>query len=116
MTERLVISNTSGLNREENPCLLKQSLEKSWKTALNQSGWAKYGVYYLDLASVWRVCKVYIKESSAAFTAAEPLIFHTKLSAPLIELNKNAVDALTTDLATEIYRKLRRVEAASAAK
>ena len=44
-----------------------------------------------------------------------PITFPTKLSAPMIELNKNSEDALTTALATELASKHRYAESTSAA-
>ena len=98
ITERLVLGNTDGLNRESFTCILKQSLEKARKTFLNQSGWAQYGVSPFDLAPVWLVRKEDIEAAAAALAVAEPLAFPTKLSAPLTYLNANSIDALTTTL------------------
>ena len=84
-------------------------------TVLNHLGWENSVLYTFDRALFWRVRKVDIKASAAAFSAAEPLISPTKLSAPLIDLNANAVDALTAALATELARKHRRAGAVCAA-
>ena len=70
----------------------------------------RYGTHYMGLGStlfnrypVWRVHKVYIKASDAAFLAvAEPLTSPNKIvCAPLTELDANGVDTLTTALTTE---------------
>ena len=113
MTERLVLDNTKGLKREDFPCLLKKSLEKECMNILNQSGWENSGVYNFYRYPFWCVHKLDIKSSAAALAAAGPLISPTKSSAPLIELNANAVDALTTDIATELSNKRRRAELTS---
>ena len=114
MTERLVLGNTDGLKREDFTCLLKQHLEKACMTVLNQSGWEKYWVYIFDYDPFWRVREVDIKASAGEFDGAEHLTYPTKSSATLIDLNANYVDALTTDIATEVARKYRRAESTSA--
>ena len=73
-------------------------------------------MYHFERATVWRVLKVDIKAYAAALAVAEPLTSATKLSVPLIDLNANSVDALTTNLATEFTHKRRRAEATSSAK
>ena len=70
-------------------------------------------LYPFDFAPVYSVHKIDIKVPDVALGAAEPLTSPTKVSAPLIELNTNAVDFLTTTLATELSCKHRRVEATS---
>ena len=70
-------------------------------------------MYPFYRAPVRRVRKVYIRASAAALTTAETLTYTTKLSAPLTELNSNALDALTTAVSTELARKHRRAEAKS---
>ena len=72
-------------------------------------------MYPFDRAPFWRVCKLDIKAYVSAFATAEPITFPTKYSAPLIELNKNAVYDLTTALATELACKHRCAEVTSAA-
>ena len=72
-------------------------------------------MYPFEHAPVWILCKVYIKATDAAFAADATLTSPTKSFAPLIEMNENDVDALTTTLATELYRKHRHAEATSAA-
>ena len=71
-------------------------------------------MYPFDRDIVWHVRKVYIKESAASLAAAESLTFPTKLSAPLTELNSNAVYSLTTDIEIELSHKRRRAEVTSA--
>ena len=110
-----MLSNTDGLKREEFPCLLKQSMKKACMTVLNRSGWENSGVYPFEHAPVWRVHKVDIKVSAAEFAAAAPLTPPIKSSVPQIDLNTNAMDALTTALATELDRKHRRAETISTA-
>ena len=56
-----------------------------------------------------------VKSSSAALDADETLKFPTKSSAPLVDMNANSVDDLTTALATELACKHRHTEAVSAA-
>ena len=73
-------------------------------------------MYPFERAAAWLVCKVDIAAAAAALSTAEPLTSRTKLSAPLTDLNANAVDALTTALATKLVHKLRHVEETSAAK
>ena len=114
MTERLVLGNTGGLKKEYFTCTLNQYLEKACTTVLNQSGWEKYWVYIFDHDPVWRLRKVDIKASDEAFDAATPLTSPTKSSVPLVDLNANSADALTTDKATELARKHRRAESTSA--
>ena len=64
-------------------------------------------MYTFDRDPFCFVRKVYIKAYDASFTVAEPLTFPTKSYASLIELNINAVDSLTTDLANELACKQR---------
>ena len=94
---------------------MKQSMEKACPTDLNRSGWENSGVYPFEHAPVWRVHKVDIKVSAAEFAAAAPLTPPIKSSVPQIDLNTNAMDALTTTLATELDRKHRRAETISTA-
>ena len=72
-------------------------------------------MYPIECATIWKERKVDIKASAAAFSAAAPLTFPTKCSAPLIDLNTNYVEALTTALAPELVCKHRLAEETSAA-
>ena len=65
--------------------------------------------------TLWRVHKVDIAAYAAALSVAEPPTFPTKSSASLTDLNENAVDSLTTALATEFVRKQRCVQVTSTA-
>ena len=60
-----MLGNTDGINREDFPCLMKQSLEKACTTVPNISGWTQYGVYTFDHDTVWRVSKVDIASADA---------------------------------------------------
>ena len=111
MTESLVIGNTNGFKREDFPCLLKKSLYKACMTVLNISGWENSGVYPFDSAQIWSVRNIDIKKYAAAFAASTPLTFTTYVSVLLIDLNVNAMNDLTTSLATELACKHRRSEA-----
>ena len=70
-------------------------------------------MYPCDHAPFCRVRKVYITASAAALAATEPIISPTKSFEILTEMNINDVDALTTDLSTELARKRIRAEANS---
>ena len=70
-------------------------------------------MYPFDYSPVWNVYKKDIVADSAALDVAEPLTFLTKLSAPLTEMNKNAVDALNTAIVTEVTRNHRCAETTS---
>ena len=113
MTESLELGNTNSLKREDLSCILKQFLEKACTTVLNISGWAHSVVYSFYRAPVRRVRNIYIEASAAALTTSEPLTYPTKYSVPLTDLNSNAVDALTTAVATDLAHKHRRAEAIS---
>ena len=95
-----MLGNTNSLKREYFYYLLKQYMEKACTNVLNKSGWEQSGVYHLDCVPVWCVDKVYIVAAAAVFSAAEPLTSPKKSHAPLIELNSNDVDNLTTALVT----------------
>ena len=115
MTDHLAIGNTKILKREEFTCILKQSLEKLCRTVLNQSGWSQSGVYNFDRTPVWYKHKLDIKVYAAALATSEPLTLTTESSVPLVELNLNSVDTLTTALSPELSRKRRPVDATSSA-
>ena len=82
-------------------------------TVPNQSSWSKSGVYHFYSSPIWGVHKVYIKSFAADFSVAAPLTPPTQVSAPLIELSLNDMDALTTALENDLARKHRRAEATS---
>ena len=82
---------------------------------LNRSKWEQSVVYHFDRATVWLVRNIYIAAASSALAADEPLTSPTKLSAPMIDLNANSLEPLTTALATEIDHKHRCEKATSAA-
>ena len=72
-------------------------------------------MYTFDHTPFCNVCKLDIAAAVEALAEAEPLTFPTTSYVPLTELNTNYLDALTTDLATELARKRRHEEAASVA-